>query len=171
MSHSEPLVALENIIIDEVAAVPTARNKKIDTSAPMEIGVAAKDDGENLREEGDQRIVEFALEADNGTGKGKWSFRKGQNWDEKGYQGGKVAKMQIREERTHGRRAVARKEAKDKRKEAKGEARACWTSGKTGQFAAWCGKGGNRKLYAIDEDDSENVEETPDNEEWCLVGK
>ena len=87
----------------------------------------------------------------------------------------KVAKMQTREERTHGRRAVARKEAKDKRKEAKEEARACWTSGKTGQFAAWCRKGGNIKLYAIDEDDSENVEETPDNEEdlqaWCLVGK
>ena len=37
MSHSELLVALENIIIDKVASVPTARNKKIDTSFPMDI--------------------------------------------------------------------------------------------------------------------------------------
>ena len=45
MSYSELLVALENIIIDKVATVPTARNKKIDTSAPMNIGMAAKEDG------------------------------------------------------------------------------------------------------------------------------
>ena len=44
MSYSELLVALENIIIDKVATVPTARNKEIDTSAPMEIGMAAKDE-------------------------------------------------------------------------------------------------------------------------------
>ena len=39
MSYSELLVALENIIIDKVATVPTASNRKIDTSAPMEIGM------------------------------------------------------------------------------------------------------------------------------------
>ena len=37
MSYSELLVALENIITDKVAIVPTARNRKTDTSAPMEI--------------------------------------------------------------------------------------------------------------------------------------
>ena len=37
MSYSELLVALDNIIIDKVATVPTARHRKIDTSAPMEI--------------------------------------------------------------------------------------------------------------------------------------
>ena len=58
MSYSELLIAMENIIIDKGATVPTARNRKIDTSAPIEIGMAAKDDGESLREEGDQRIVE-----------------------------------------------------------------------------------------------------------------
>ena len=46
-------------------------------------------------------------------------------------------------------------------------------SGKTGHIAAWCRKGGNQNLYAIDEDDSENVEEATDNEEdleaWCLL--
>ena len=50
MSCNELLIALENIIIDEVATVPTARNMKIDTSAPMEVGMVVKDDGEILRE-------------------------------------------------------------------------------------------------------------------------
>ena len=63
MSYSELLVALDSIIIGKVATVPTARNRKIDTSAPMEIGVAAKDDGKSAREEGYQRIVDFTLEA------------------------------------------------------------------------------------------------------------
>ena len=51
MSYDELLVVLENIIIDKVATIPTARNRRIDTSAPMEIGMAARDDGENLTEE------------------------------------------------------------------------------------------------------------------------
>ena len=77
----------------------------------------------------------------------------------------KVAKMQIREERTHGRRAVARKGAKGKRK-------AVWE--KTERvFAAWCRKGGTNILYASDEDDSENIDDTLDNDEelqaWCLL--
>ena len=63
MSYSELLVALDSIIIVKVATVPTARNRKIDTSAPMEIGVAAKDGGKSAREKGDQRIVGFTLEA------------------------------------------------------------------------------------------------------------
>ena len=50
MSCSELLVALENIIIDKVATVPTARPRKIDTSAPMEVAMAAQGDGESARE-------------------------------------------------------------------------------------------------------------------------
>ena len=77
MSCSELLVALEHIIIDKVVTVSTARNRKIDTSAPMESGVGAKDDGDSPREEGDQRIVGLALQAVyKGTSKGKWSFGK-----------------------------------------------------------------------------------------------
>ena len=68
MSYSELLIALENIIIGKVTTVPTAQNKKIDTSAPMEIGMAAKDDGGKLREEGDRRIVDLAPQ---GVYKGK----------------------------------------------------------------------------------------------------
>ena len=80
MSYSELIVALENIIIDKVAMVPTARGRKHDTSAPMEIGMAGKEDGENASQEGDQRIVDLALQAVyTGTGKGKWSFGKGHN--------------------------------------------------------------------------------------------
>ena len=43
----------------------------------------------------------------------------------------------------------------------------------TGHIAAWCRKGGNTNLYAIDEDDRENVEESTEKEEdlqaWCLL--
>ena len=70
MSYSELLVALENIVIDKVATVLAARNRWIDTSVPMEIGMAAKDNGERMRG-GDQRIVDLALQAVyKGTGRG-----------------------------------------------------------------------------------------------------
>ena len=90
-SYGEFLVALENILNDKVATVPTVRNRKIDTSATMETGMAAQGDGENLREEGDHRIVDLALQAVNKrSGKGKGSLGKGQS--AKGYQGGKGGK-------------------------------------------------------------------------------
>ena len=85
----------------------------------------------------------------------------------------KVAKAAKAEERTRGRKAVARKEAKGRRKGGKGETRTCWTCGKTGHIAAWCRKGSKKNLYAIDEDDSENVEESAEDEDdlqaWCLL--
>ena len=79
MSYSEILVSLENIIIDKFATVPTTRNSKIVTGARMEIGMAAKDDVESVRE-GDQRIVDLVLQA---VYKGKWSFWKGSELDRK----------------------------------------------------------------------------------------
>ena len=46
----------------------------------MKIGVAAKENGENASQEGDQRVMDLALQAVyKGTGKGKWGFGKGQN--------------------------------------------------------------------------------------------
>ena len=43
----------------------------------MEIGMAAKDDDESAREEGNPRIADFALEAAyKGSGKGKMEFWK-----------------------------------------------------------------------------------------------
>ena len=74
MSYSEIIIALKNIIVDKVSAVPSSKNRRKDTSA-------AKEHGEGASQEGDQRIVELALQAVyKGTGKGKWGFGKGQNW-------------------------------------------------------------------------------------------
>ena len=83
MSYSEIIIALENIIVDKVSTIPSSKSRKNDTSAPMEIGMAAKEDGESVSQEGDQQAVY------KGTGKGKWRFSKGQNWNEKGGKGGK----------------------------------------------------------------------------------
>ena len=164
MSYSELIVALENIIVDKVSKVPSGKSRRNDTSAPMEIGMAAKEDGENVSQGGDQRIMDLALQAVyKATGKGKWALAKVRVGTRN------VAKM---EERTHGRNAAVRKEAKGKRG-GKGESRTCWTCGKTGRIAVWCRKGGNKNLYAIDEDHSENVEESTENWEdlqaWCLL--
>ena len=92
MSYSDLLVALENIIIDKVVTSPVARSRNNDKSAPMEIGMSAKEDGENASQEEDQRIVDFALQAvSKGTGKGKWSFAKGG----KGGKGGKDGRKNL----------------------------------------------------------------------------
>ena len=45
MSYDELLIAVQNIIIDKAATAPTVGG----TSPPMEIGMAAKDEGENSR--------------------------------------------------------------------------------------------------------------------------
>ena len=66
MSYSELLVALQNIVVDKVATVPTVMSTRPDTSTPMEIGMSAKDDGESTREEGYQSIVDFALQGEEG---------------------------------------------------------------------------------------------------------
>ena len=114
MPFDELIIALENIIIDNVSTVTTAKSRKHDTSAPMEIGMASKEDGENVSQEGDQRIVDFSLQAVyKGTGNGKWGLamvRAGMR---------KVTKEAKAEERARGRKAVAGKEAKGRRKVAK----------------------------------------------------
>ena len=94
-SYSELLLAQLNIIIDKVERVPTARNRKIDTSAPMEIGMAATDDG---------------------TGKGKMEFWEGSELERKKDTNVAQSGKDGRKGRTHGRRAVARKEARGRRK-------------------------------------------------------
>ena len=48
MSYNELLVASENIIIDKVATVSTPRNRKIDTSAPMDIGLPPANRGSRV---------------------------------------------------------------------------------------------------------------------------
>ena len=159
-SYDELIIALENIIIDKVSTVSTARSRKHDTSAPMEIGMATKEDGENASQEGDQRIIDLALQAVyKGTGKGKWGFGKGQSWNEKGSKGGKGGG------KNSWQKGSGKKGGKGQRKGGKGETWTCGTCGKTGHIAAGCRKGSNKNLYAIDEDDSENVEESAEDEE------
>ena len=64
MSYSELIIALEKIIVDKVSTVSKTKSRRNDTSAPMEIGMAAK--------KGDQRIMDLALQAVyKGTDKGK----------------------------------------------------------------------------------------------------
>ena len=169
MPYFELTFALENIIVDKVSTVPSSKSRRNDTSAPMEIGMAAKEDGESVRQEGEQRIMDLALQAfykepakESALAKVRTGTRR-------------VTKVERMEERIRGRRAAARKEAKGKRKGGKGESRTCWTCGKTGHIAAWCRIGGNTKFYAVDEDDGENAEESTENEEdlqaWCLLEK
>ena len=69
------------------------------------------------------------------------------------------------EERTHGSRAVARKEAMCKRNVAREKTEHGWTCIKTRHIAVWCREGGNTHVHAIGANDSENVEETLDNDE------
>ena len=164
MLYYELIIALENIIIDKVSTVTTARSKKHDTSAPMKIGMATKEDGENASQEGDQRIIDLTLQAVyKGTGKGKWGFGKMR----------KVTKVAKVEERIHGRKGCGKKRGKGQEKGGKGETRTCWTCGKTGHIAVECRKGSNKNLYAIDEDENENVEESAEDEDdlqaWCLL--
>ena len=167
MSHSELIVALENIIVDKVAMVPTARGRKQDTSAPMEIGMAAKEDGENASQEGDQTIIELALHAvHKRTGKGKWGLSKGQNWNEKGGKGGKDGG------KTRGRKAAVRKEAKGKRKAAREKPE------RVGRAARWetsqpgAGKDETRTGTPWTKM-TDNTEESAENEEdlqaWCIL--
>ena len=49
--HEELLNALDNIITDKVTTHSASKVKKIDTSAPMQIGLAAGTDGEETFEE------------------------------------------------------------------------------------------------------------------------
>ena len=108
MPFDELIIALESIIIDKVSTVPTVKSWRQHTSAPMEIGMATKEDGEYASQEGDQRIVDLALQA---VYKG---LAKASGVLEKVRAG--MRRAAKAEERTHGRKAVAGKEAKGRRK-------------------------------------------------------
>ena len=75
LPYEEVLVALENIIIDKVTTQSASKVDKIDTSAPLEIGMAAGTDGEEAFEEGCGKVYELAVQAVyKGTGaKDGWS--------------------------------------------------------------------------------------------------
>ena len=93
-------VALENIILDNFSTVPTTRQKQVDTSAPMDIGMATKDDSE-VREK-------------RGTSE-SWASHCKLAGSQKSTQVTKLTRMQIVEEGVHDRKAMARKEAQVQR--------------------------------------------------------
>ena len=129
MSYEEFLIALENIISDKVSTVPTTRHKKIDTSAPLEIGMAAKGDGENSREERDQRIMDIELQAVyRGTGKDNWSVGKGPHSNAKVYAGGEGGKDVNRGGKNSWQKGE--KGGKGQEKGCKDDSRTCWTCSK-----------------------------------------
>ena len=83
IAYSEIIIALENIIVDKVPTVPSSKNRRNDTSAPMEIGMAC----EPRRRPKDHRPRSVGCLQRNWQR--KWGFGKGQNWSEKGGKGGK----------------------------------------------------------------------------------
>ena len=166
ISYSELLVARENNIIDKVATVPTARNRKIDTSAPMEIGMAAEGDGDSAREEGDQRFVDLALQQENQQR--KMEFWKGQSWNEKGYQGGKSGKDVVKNP------SVARKEARGKRNVAREKPEHVGRAARpASHIAGWCRKGSNKNCTSLMKMTFTMLKKATDNEgdlqAWCLL--
>ena len=159
MPYGELIIALENIIIDKVSTVPTARSRKHDTSAPH-----GDWNGNERRWRECKPRRRPANRRPRSAGRGALArVRAGMR---------KVAKAAKAEERTRGRKQWQERRQRAE-KGGKGETRTCWTCGKTGHIAAWCRKGSNKNLYAIDEDDSENVEESAEDEDdlqaWCLL--
>ena len=74
-----------------------------------------------------------------GTGKGKWCFGKGQNWNEKGGKSGKDGGE------NSWQKGSGKEGGKGQEKGGKGETRTCWTCCTTGHIAAWCRKRRNQK--------------------------
>ena len=87
LPYEELLIALKNIILDKATTHSAHNVKKIDTSAPMEIGVAAGTDGEETFEEGYGETSELAVPAVSKAtlAKGVWSGRKGPSWSVQKY--------------------------------------------------------------------------------------
>ena len=89
MSYSELLIAVKTSSLTRKRQSRQRETGRLTRVFRWKHGMAEKDGGESAREEGDQRIVDFALQAGyKGTGKGKWSLGLGLSLNEKGYQGG-----------------------------------------------------------------------------------
>ena len=145
-----------NIIIDKVTTHSVFNGEEIDTSAPMEIGMAAGADGEEAFEEGYGKHLN--LQCKQCTREQEAKVDGTEERDPVGaYRStstaAKVKKERIVLERDSGPRLEARKEERGKRKVAKVTLRVCWSCGKTGHIAANCAKGSwNRSLNAVEED-------------------
>ena len=121
-------LSFENVIFEKVTTVPTARNMKIDTSTPNEIGMAAKDDGEHVRR---RRATNCGL-CIAGCVRRNWQRKMGflQRVRVGTEKCTKVAKMQIWE----GSMAQGQWQERKQRARKRWQGRACWTCGKTGHM-------------------------------------
>ena len=149
--------------------------RKIDTNAPMEIGMAAGTDGDpkkgtgkHLNSQFKQCTREQEPEVD-GT-----EERVPVGVYRSTATAAKVKKERIVLERDNGPRLEARKEEKKQEKGGKNDIRVCWMWGKTRHIAANCANGSwNKSLNAVEEDKRDINEEVHEDEdelhEWCLL--
>ena len=77
----------------------------------------------------------------------------------------KVARAQIAEGRVHGRKATARKDAKEQRKGGTGDSKTCWTCAKASHILASCPQCGNKNTYCMGEEESEDNGEESEHEQ------
>ena len=112
LSYEGLLIALENIL-DKVTTHSVSKVKKIDTNAPVEIGMAAGIDGEEAFEEGYGQTSKLAVYSGTGA-KGGWNGGKGPSRSvQKHFNSGKGEKKErIVLEWDSGPKPEARKEEK-----------------------------------------------------------
>ena len=163
-------VASENIMDDKVSTVPTSRQKKVDTSVPMEIGIVAKDDSDDSKNDGDQQIIDIALPAVyKGLGNGNWGSGIGQSWNTQRFAGGKGGKDANRE----GKSPLQQEGGEETEKGGKGGSGTCWTCGNTRHIAALCLRATTRTCaplaMAKNEVDEEALGKQEELEAWCLL--
>ena len=93
------------------------------------------------------------------------------SWNRQRYAGGRGGKDANRGGNTFWQKGIGKKGGEGTEKGGKEDSRTCWTCGNAGHNAAWCAAGGNRKLCAFGEEESEVSEEAADSEAelqpWC----
>ena len=162
LPYEELPIALENIIMDKVTTHSASKVKKIDMSAPMQIGMAAGTDSEEAFEEEYGKTSGLALQAVyKGTGaRGGWNGGHCPSWSvQKYFNSGKGEKG--------ANRAGKGKRSKTGGKKGKREV-AKVTSEFAGVVGSW-----NKSLNAVEEDKGDISEEVHEDKNelraWCLL--
>ena len=179
MPYEELLIALENITIDKVTRHSVSKVRKMDTSALLEIGVAAGTDGEEAFEEGCGKTFELAVQAVyKGTGaKGGRNGGKGPSWSvQKYHNNGKGEKGANRAGKGQWPKTGGKEGGKGQEEGGKGDIIVCWSCGEN---RTHCGKlhqgSWNKSLNAVEEVEGDISEEVHEDEgklhAWCSGGE
>ena len=161
LKHKELFIAFENIIIENDLTVPIKRQKKFDTSAPLSIGMATKDDREGSRRRRPVNHGRHAASCRQRTHAGT----------HRGTQVATVAKGAKRGRMSSRQKGNDQKGVNGPGEGCKGDSTTFFTCPTTSHIKALCPRGGNKNLNAIDEVENGINEEALDNEElqaWCL---